>query len=349
MALIKCSDCGKKISNKAKACPNCGCPINEKEEKNKKKSKQIKIIAAKCPNCGSNIEVNSDDNKTKCIYCNSTIIVDDAIERLRIELNGEIEVNNLPKKNNLIKIAERAYQDKDYEKALDNYTKALAIDPDDWKAIYKEGICTAKISTIGDFNLDKAINSSRNALKILIEKKTPQKDISSYKIEMAKDLLELCIAYFDFALNHYQKYWELNTSAKKFWQQLLVVRDGSKFVAEVLVNEDAISMCPKNSKGESSKDYRLLALKEVVLCDVTLCEPKKYKTGYNKYGDVYTYTSVNSSLRNELVNEYDSYVKLIKKEEPDYTPSEINWDGKTGGCYIATCYMVLMIALKYGH
>lgn len=27
MALIKCSECGKEISSKATACPNCGCPI----------------------------------------------------------------------------------------------------------------------------------------------------------------------------------------------------------------------------------------------------------------------------------------------------------------------------------
>ena len=29
MALIKCVDCGKEISDKAAACPNCGCPISE--------------------------------------------------------------------------------------------------------------------------------------------------------------------------------------------------------------------------------------------------------------------------------------------------------------------------------
>lgn len=27
MALIKCTECGKKISNKATTCPNCGCPV----------------------------------------------------------------------------------------------------------------------------------------------------------------------------------------------------------------------------------------------------------------------------------------------------------------------------------
>lgn len=31
MAMIKCPECGKKISDKAGKCPKCGCPINEKE------------------------------------------------------------------------------------------------------------------------------------------------------------------------------------------------------------------------------------------------------------------------------------------------------------------------------
>ena len=28
MALIKCSECGKEISDKAKSCPNCGSPVS---------------------------------------------------------------------------------------------------------------------------------------------------------------------------------------------------------------------------------------------------------------------------------------------------------------------------------
>ena len=27
MALIKCPECGKQISDRAASCPNCGCPI----------------------------------------------------------------------------------------------------------------------------------------------------------------------------------------------------------------------------------------------------------------------------------------------------------------------------------
>lgn len=29
MAMIKCHECGKEISDKASSCPNCGCPLSE--------------------------------------------------------------------------------------------------------------------------------------------------------------------------------------------------------------------------------------------------------------------------------------------------------------------------------
>ena len=42
MALIKCSECGQMVSDKAAACPHCGCPVE-------------KLMA--CPECGHTIEV----------------------------------------------------------------------------------------------------------------------------------------------------------------------------------------------------------------------------------------------------------------------------------------------------
>ena len=46
MALIKCTECGKEFSDRAAACPNCGCPTDiilediEKEKSIQQKRKQ---------------------------------------------------------------------------------------------------------------------------------------------------------------------------------------------------------------------------------------------------------------------------------------------------------------------
>lgn len=335
MSLIKCSECGKEISDKAKACPKCGYPVNE--EKERKKGNKVKLVAAKCPNCGSNIEVNQNDNKSKCEYCRATILVDDAIERLRVELSGEVEVKNLPKLKNLLKIADRAFEDEDYSKALENYKQALAIDSDDWRATYREGICAANTSTLGNFDLDKVVLSSKNALKILINNKTDKKELAIYKVEMAHDLVSLCLDFYNFAFNHYEEYSNLEDSANEMWDRLLIVRKAARYSVDVLVNDKIVSLCPKDESGEDSKEWQLLALKEIVMCNSAICEPREYKSGYNQYGDIYSNTTINSNLRTELVNEYDQCVAIIKQTEPDYVPEQINRTGSSGGCYVATC------------
>lgn len=45
MSLIKCSECEKEISDQAKTCPNCGCPIIVVNQFGKKKDSPLSIIA----------------------------------------------------------------------------------------------------------------------------------------------------------------------------------------------------------------------------------------------------------------------------------------------------------------
>ena len=40
MALIKCPECGKEFSDKAQACPNCGCPTSEAKNQELKRSEE---------------------------------------------------------------------------------------------------------------------------------------------------------------------------------------------------------------------------------------------------------------------------------------------------------------------
>ena len=50
----------------------------------------MKLVAAKCPNCGASIDVDKDSESTKCDFCKSKIIVEDAIAKYKIELSGEV-------------------------------------------------------------------------------------------------------------------------------------------------------------------------------------------------------------------------------------------------------------------
>lgn len=67
MAIIKCSECGKEISDKSKTCVHCGNPLDEtKKSKNNKKEN-------KNPN-KSNIVVKIILLSILCFYCISAII-----------------------------------------------------------------------------------------------------------------------------------------------------------------------------------------------------------------------------------------------------------------------------------
>ena len=70
--LIKCSECGKEISDKASACPNCGCPIeiilniiNQEISKEKIENENYQTINSNQTICDSNINTNKYENEKK--------------------------------------------------------------------------------------------------------------------------------------------------------------------------------------------------------------------------------------------------------------------------------------------
>ena len=61
MALIKCSECGKEISDKSKTCIHCGCPV-EKELICNECGKKLDIKEKVCKNCGCKITKQNQIN-----------------------------------------------------------------------------------------------------------------------------------------------------------------------------------------------------------------------------------------------------------------------------------------------
>ena len=65
MALIECTECGKMISDKASACPHCGCPVEKKvtcEECGSLFPANLKA----CPNCGCPVNLDGKGTNGVC-------------------------------------------------------------------------------------------------------------------------------------------------------------------------------------------------------------------------------------------------------------------------------------------
>ena len=85
MSLIKCPECGKEISDKASACPNCGCPSIEWKNKNLKSDAQIEcegvgeiifdIIQKHSPNDKVGM-ITELSNRAGCELKEASIIID---------------------------------------------------------------------------------------------------------------------------------------------------------------------------------------------------------------------------------------------------------------------------------
>lgn len=75
MALIKCSECGKEISDKAKSCIHCGCPIEEEE-------------LFTCDNCGADVR----EEDTVCPKC-GCIFEEDEAEKIKF-VKEQLSKNN---------------------------------------------------------------------------------------------------------------------------------------------------------------------------------------------------------------------------------------------------------------
>lgn len=74
MALIKCPECGKEISDQASSCPSCGAPIKKGEKKFCQHcGAEIDKECVICPKCGKQVkELKSDNDKNIVINNNNS-------------------------------------------------------------------------------------------------------------------------------------------------------------------------------------------------------------------------------------------------------------------------------------
>ncbi len=166
MALIKCPECEREISDRAKACPHCGFPLDNESGGEEAKPAKTKFVAAKCPSCGASIEVNENEKRTMCNYCQSTIVVDEAIQKLQLELSGEVSVKNIPKLESMLTVAKRHYDNDEYDEAYEQYSSALLLDPNNPLIVLRKGICKSLSTSYPKLEQASAVKGFLEAMRL---------------------------------------------------------------------------------------------------------------------------------------------------------------------------------------
>ena len=102
----------------------------------------------KCPQCDGDIELDEKQQYGFCKYCGTKV----QNSNFKV-IEGEVRISGNPTVQNFIKLASRDYADGNYSEALENYNKALDIEPDNWEAVYRRGVCITKTTTLAAFRM----------------------------------------------------------------------------------------------------------------------------------------------------------------------------------------------------
>lgn len=265
----------------------------------------MKLVAAKCPNCGSNLEVNPNKETMKCEYCRSAILIDDAIEKYKIEISGEIEVKNLPKIDNYLKLAERNYKNKDYEEAYKIYGKVLELDSNNPISLLRYGICKTLLNNYIDFSMEYLINSFNETISLIKNNKHYDKNVEEFVKEVSFATDESLYA----VRNYYNSYTINSYDLINIQTKLLSILLCYETILEYTINKKHI-------------------IEQIISVLKDLIKDKSYKTGSSIYGGVFLETyKINYGDKHKLTKKlayYENILNPSSNNDTEFLPKESN-------------------------
>lgn len=183
----------------------------------------MRLTSAKCPNCGADIKVNKTEEKTVCEYCKSEILVEDAIAKLKVVVEGEVELKGVPKLESYLKLGDRAYKDGKFDEAYINYSKALELDPDNATAILRQGLSKVlKEKEPLKMTFSYGLSAYQNAIKI--DESLKESGAADLAVALAKE--EEVITTF------YKAHILTKNELDKYMKELLSLLEGNITIIE---------------------------------------------------------------------------------------------------------------------
>ena len=272
----------------------------------------MKLIPAKCPSCGASIDVDRSLKFTKCQYCGTEIVVEEAIENLL-----KVELKDSPTLENYLKLGNRYFENLEYEEAYKIYCKAEEIDPDNPIVVLRRGLCRTMIVDYNHFDVASAINGMKTSYDLMKKMKMSKEEITLSITETGTVLF----AVYQYVVDVYQRNKFNKEQTKGYIERLEALLKGYEYLNTIVDNNQEL------------KDRILNSM--IMIIDTILGNSNN-----SKY-------QLSSSYINDLNNQKNNYMNRRTKEmtQPSFSKKEkvVGIQNKTSIIWDILCYFMIFI------
>lgn len=270
----------------------------------------MKLVAAKCPSCGANIKVDRSLKFTKCEYCDTEIMVEEAVENLL-----KVELKDSPTLDNYLKLGDRYFDNHEFEEAYKAYSEAEKIDPDNPIVVLRRGLCKTLVSEYNNLDVNSTIQSLKTSYDLMKKMKISQKDIDKSFEEVGGVLYSTA----RYVVDVYNRNTLNKDQTKGYIERLEACLDGFIYLDSIVDG---------NKKLEERIADSIVNIIDVILGNSN-----------NKY-------SLSSSYINQLKETKKKYLGKrgnVSKQEIDVSKYEkvVDVNGKTKVIWDVLCYIMI--------
>lgn len=158
------------------------------------------FVSARCPQCGGELQLDSGKATAFCMHCGSKIIVQEAINAVRIDNTHMIDT--------WMKMGDRAYEGENFSEAYEYYRKIIEVQPDNWIAHYKKGKAAGWQSTIANLRFTEATTSFAQSINL-----APGERKDTLKSEVNEEVKKLALALIALRADRFEKWPDAEETA----------------------------------------------------------------------------------------------------------------------------------------
>ena len=254
-----------------------------------------------CPSCGAAVNLTAGITETKCQYCDTVVTLQQAEAQFNEVKNSKI--------GGTLLIAETAQEGGSYSEAHNYFNKVIEQEPGFADAWLNKGICTVRMSKIGDLKIPEAISSWKAAIKFA-------KNPVAMKKRVATEINNVVTDFYPVLERHYLEFHSLDDSLSEHGSRFMLLESALSLAMELnptaIICQNGISLCDKfvaSIKTAAGTDASAA---------VAQLFQKDWKGALASAGTAGSKGKVASDLEKTLQETKSKYENMLAKVDPEF-------------------------------